>query len=185
MTLTVEPDSKIEQDILQYLYTQFESLIKNGFSVKEATYVINDLVIKENLLTEIWTHKSTWILSNIFAEGARSQRESARIFIVNKTEEIDESRTFGQRRVDLSELRKPGAIFDALMNVGYNQCVRYGDMTREMWETKESQYKRSARNAFTRFIASGKIKMLIEPGKTTEECLTEEQFVELIPDIGF
>lgn len=189
MTLTTETDkildNVLEQDILQYLYTHFESLIKNGFSVKDATDIVNELVIRDNLLGEIWACKGNWVLSNIFAEGARSRREVAREYVVNKSVEMDESKIFGQRRVDLSELRKPGAIFDALMNIGFNQCVRYGDMTREHWEFKQGQYQKSAVNAYTRYVASGKIKERIEPGKTTEECLTEEQFVELIPEIGF
>ncbi len=98
--------------------------------------------------------------------------------------ELAPSRVFGAPRIDRNQLRRSTSIFYAEIPVG-ERPMRYGAMTITDWEIKNAEYKIRADNATARHWACQNIIERLTPGMTTEQCMSEEEFKRLIPDIGF
>lgn len=170
-------------ELTDRIYREYKQRILSGMSIPQTTAEVRAIVeADDETMAQLWEERADWILSNIFSQGTRVERNQ----LLNKVASAVpvNSGVFGERRIDVSVLQRPESIFDSLLHVG-DRWLRYGDMRREDWHTKAREYYVSADRAMERAFAAENIMEHVSEDQTTEQSLTEDEFVALLPADGF
>lgn len=181
-------------NVIDWIIDEMASRISSGKSGGEAAGEVLALVFEFGRDEELLKAKGQVIVHAIWADSARAARlgpqpklAAAEANYYQAPHTVIQAPARAQSAKPAPALHGVAAlrqsIFFAPISVA-GRWIPMGEMRRDDWETKVREYEKYAKRDMERAASCTTIAERVTNGRTTRECLTEDEFENLLPDNG-